>query len=365
MRPVDLSDLQEGMRLAKAIYAPDGRLLLGKGVKLTPAVIQRLRQLEVLVVYIEDEYIGTLEVEEVISESLQQQSIRIIKECAEKIRGNQKLNIKLVTDIVNQILDDIGSSPTLVVLNDIRTKSTHLYNHSVSVCVLAILTGIAMGYDQLRLKLLGTGALLHDIGKGTLDEAILNNSNERSASEEAVYREHPTAGFELIRTYGELSLLVAHTAFQHHERFDGSGYPRGLKGEEIHPFGKITAVADTFDNLVSPLNPAKRLYPHQALQQMVAEAGKAFDPQILKVFCKVIAPYPVGSTVQLSTGDIGVVVHVDPEHPARPKVKLISNKFGIIIHKFPVVDLKTRPQIFIQDVLTEKQRPRLKVNNCN
>jgi HD-GYP domain-containing protein (c-di-GMP phosphodiesterase class II) len=343
MRGIDIFSLKEGQKLARTIYDDTGRVLLHKGTIIRSNYIKRLDDLGIPFVYVEDELVGPLEVEELLHDSVRIKSIKIIKYTMEKARISKEVDIRYVSEIVNQILDDIFASPSLLVsFQEIRAKSLHIYIHCVSVAVLSILTGMVLKLDQLKLKNLGMGAILHDLGKSVVQG-----------------KEHTTLGFNLIRQNKEVNIACAHVAYQHHERFDGNGYPRGLKEEQIHLFAGITAIANYYDNLVNPFFYENKLYPYQAIEKVIAESGTSFHPELVSAFARNIAPYPIGSLVRTNIGSLGVVIGLHENFPTRPILKLVTDKFGGTIDKFPEVDLLEEKTIFINEIISEKERDAL------
>lgn len=343
MRGIDIRDLKEGQKLARPIYDDAGRVLLHKGTIIKDIYVKRLNEFGIPFVYVEDELIGPLEVEDLLHDSVRIQSVKMIKFTMEKAKISKDIDIRYVSEIVNKIIDDIALSPDLLInFSDIRSKSLHLFNHCISVAVLAIVTGIVLKLDQLKLKNLGMGAILHDIGKSLVFS-----------------EEHTTLGFNLIKQNKEINIACAHVAYQHHERYDGKGFPRGLKGEKIHLFAQITAIANYYDNLVSPLDMEEKLYPYQAIEKLTAESGKMFHLELVEAFTRNIVPYPVGSLAKLNTGALGVVVGLHSNFPTRPIIKLITDKFGAILAEFPELDLLEERTIFINEIISEKERDRL------
>jgi HD-GYP domain-containing protein (c-di-GMP phosphodiesterase class II) len=168
--------------------------------------------------------------------------------------------------------------------------------------------------------------------------------------------EHTLHGFEILRGNKTLHVTAAHVAYQHHERYDGKGYPRQLTGEDIHLFGAIVGTANYYDNLVSNQDQNKRMFPYQALEIIMAESGRALHPEVVKAFCKNIAPYPVGTAVRLNNGDVGVVISVNKHLPTRPVIKLVANNVGILLKSFPEIDLIREKTLFINEIINEKQR---------
>ena len=154
----------------------------------------------------------------------------------------------MVDQIIDELLADLS---VLVNLTDIRTFDDYTFASLSNVSVLAIMTGITMGYNDLQLKELGVGAILHDLGKIRIDKSILSKTGELSKEEYEEVKRHPVYGFEILRQYQDVSLLSANVAFQHHERWDGSGYPRGLSGENILEYARIVAACDVYDALLA------------------------------------------------------------------------------------------------------------------
>ncbi len=340
MRAIDINQLKEGMKIARTIYDDAGRILLNAGTVLTSLYIKRLDQFGIPFIYVEDEIVGPLQVEDIIHDTVRIQTVKSLREVVDKAKIQSDVDFAVVSNMVNKILDDLKSTPNLLVqLMDSRSANMYLYNHSVSVCVLSVITGMALGLDELKLKTLAMGAILHDIGKSLSPGP-----------------EHTIHGFEILRNNKILNIMVGHVAYQHHEKYDGTGYPRQLKGEDIHLFAAITGVANFYDNLVTNLNPEKRLYPYQAIELVVAESGRSFHPEIVKAFSRNIAPYPVGTAVRLNNGAVGVVVSVPRNYPTRPVVKIITNHVGVFLTTFPEVDLLQERTLFINEILSEKER---------
>jgi HD-GYP domain-containing protein (c-di-GMP phosphodiesterase class II) len=170
------------------------------------------------------------------------------------------------------------------------------------------MTGISLEYDELKLRDLGVGALLHDIGKIEIDPEILNKSGRLLPEEAVEIKGHPIKGFEILRKNPDISLISAHCAYQHHERFDGSGYPRRLNGEQIHEFAHIVAIADVYDALTSDVSYRRAVPVYEAIAIILKASGTLFDENLVNYFIENIAIYPIGTVVRLNTNQIGVVV---------------------------------------------------------
>ncbi|MDH7578397.1 MAG: HD-GYP domain-containing protein [Bacillota bacterium] len=354
MRRIPVEKLEAGMQLARPIYSKGGRVLLDKGIKLKEGYIKRLVEFGITHVYVYDERIGDLDVDEIVNEETRLQAAEIVRQAVANIRFGVDLNVREIKRAVMEIMDQVlFNRETLAHLSEIRIVGEFLFHHSVNVAIYALLTGIAMGYNSGQLLDLGTGALLHDIGKSRMPARLLNTCGPLAGPEAEEMKNHTVYGFDLLRKENDLSLLSAHVAFQHHERFDGTGYPRGLKGTEIHEYARIAAVADTYDLLVSGLE-GTRLLPYQTVEYIVAQAGHAFDPEVVKLFSTNIAVYPLGSLVRLNTGEKGVVIQIPRNYPTRPVIKVLYDATGKPYQEgFPEVDLLKELTVFVDEVLEE------------
>lgn len=340
MRSIEVGQLKAGMKIARTIYDDMGRVLLQNGAVVSERYIEKLVSFGIPYIYVEDEFIGSIEIEDIIHDRVRLQTVKALKQVIDNARMRAEIDFRSISDMVNHILDDLkGVSNLLVQLMDIRSNNMYIYNHSVAVCVLSVMTGMALELDDLKIKTLGMGAILHDVGKAISEGP-----------------EHTLHGFEILRSNKALNAAIAHSAYQHHERYDGKGFPRQLKGEDIHLFAAITGIANYYDNLVSCRDTNNRFYPYQALEKIMAESGIAFHPEIVKAFCQNIAPYPVGTAVRLSNGAIGVVISVPKSFPTRPVVKLITSNVGVLLKNFPDLDLMQEKTLFVTEIVNEKER---------
>ncbi|MBI6546819.1 MAG: hypothetical protein HY692_08490 [Cyanobacteria bacterium NC_groundwater_1444_Ag_S-0.65um_54_12] len=141
-------------------------------------------------------------------------------------------------------------------------------------------------------------------------------------------KEHARAGFDMLREIWSLSAHAKIIVLQHHERYDGTGYPKGLKGQDIHMYGQIGAIADVYDALTSDRTYRRRLLPNEAIDFLVGHGDRYFSKDIITTFISVIAPYPIGTMVKLSTNDVGIVTEVDMKVATRPVVRILRDAKG-------------------------------------
>jgi putative nucleotidyltransferase with HDIG domain len=273
-------------------------------------------------------------------------SIGLVKEVVDSVRNQKVLNVRkakrLMQGAVNAIMQDESS---LLGLANIKNYDEHTFNHSVNVAIYAMAIGQRLGVPKKYLSQLGMAGLFHDIGKVSIPKEILDKNGKLSPEELAVVRSHPIMGAETVmrmKEWGELSTRMIDAAFEHHLKYDLSGYPRPTQKRKITLFGKIVALADFYDVLVRPRG--DRRFPYvseKILGIMLERSGKDFDPALVKVFINMIGVFPLGTLALLNTNEMGIVVHIqeDSELIDRPKVMLLQYSDGEY-QKGEVVDLR-------------------------
>lgn len=357
MRKIMLSRVQPGMIIAKSVSNADGRFLLAGGTVLTEHYINRMCELGIYSVYIEDSLSENVETPEVLQEKTRFIAISKVKKLFSDVRMNFQFDCEEIQETARAIVTEIMDNKyAMVHLTDIRASDDYTFGHSVNVCVLSVMIGMALGtLDKERLDKLAMGALLHDAGKMMVPNQILNKPGKLTESEWKIMQQHSSYGFELLRKDRNISIVSAHIAFQHHEKINGTGYPRGLSGSQIHEFARIAAIADVYDALTSDRAYSRALLPHQAYEILQAGSNIHFDESILQAFLERIAIYPIGCMVQLNTGDIGIVVKVVPKEAMRPTVRLLISGMGNIYANRPELDLIGKPAMFISRILEEEE----------
>ena len=298
----------------------------------------------------EDIYIDS-EDQKKYSKEVYFKSIGLVKEVVESINNQKALNIRkakrLMQNVVNAIMQD---DSTLLGLANIKNYDDYTFNHSVNVAIYAIALGQRIGVPKKRLSHLGMAGLFHDMGKTRIPKEILNKTGKLTPEEWAMMRSHPVIGTELImrmKEWGELSTRMIQGAFEHHLRYDLTGYPRLTRKIKITLFGRIIAIADFYDALVRPR--VYNRFPYvseKILGIMLERSGKDFDPAVVKVFINMIGIYPLGTLVLLNTNEMGLVTQIqeDTELIDRPKVCLLYYGDGEY-RKGKVVDLRETDQV--------------------
>lgn len=352
MRRILLDNISLGMKLAKPLYNAEGMVLLNAGIELQERFIDRLRELDITYVYIEDDLTQDVDVPDVISEKTRIEAVANARKIMEQIKLGRGVDAAQAKRVTNTIVDELCKNKGVMVnFLDMRTCSDYLFSHAVNVCVLSVMTGISLAYDELRLQDLGVGALLHDVGKTMVSPAVLNKKDRLTWQEREEIKKHPSFGFDILRNNPDISLVSAHCAFQHHERFDGSGYPRGLKEQEIHQYAQIVAIADVYDALTSDAAYRRAMPVYEAVAIITKAGGSCFDSELVKVFVDNIAIYPIGSIVRLNNNQVGVVVDISREAKSKPVVRILFDEQKQPMTRLTELDLSKNQQLYIADVV--------------
>lgn len=317
------------MVLAKSLYGDDGRLLLQQGQPLKRSYISYIAGHGLQGVYIVDKLSEEIEIKTVISEELRNSAVRAVRDIYVQSRStginrDTADNAKaIVQDIIEQIIENKGITVNMI---DLKTYDDYTYYHSVNVGVLSLVLGVALGRNRPTLYKLGVGALLHDIGKMFIDKDIIDKPDSLTPEEYEEVKKHPTLGYEyLVNSNLDLPISGLIGILQHHERNDGSGYPDGLCGKEIHEFGRIIAIADVFDAMTSDRPYRPGMMPSEVMEYLMGGAGTLFDPELVYLFTRKVAAFPLGTCVLLSNGLTAIVVKNYEDCCLRPKVKIIRS----------------------------------------
>lgn len=353
MRLVSIENVKPQVSLAKPVYDPFGRILLTKGTVLSRYYIKKLRDLKYRSVYIDDCFSIAVTVDDVVSDEMRLEMMNIVQESLEHVKNGNGFAENKIKNTVSGVIEEILSNKEVLFhLTDIRCMNGHTFSHSANVCILSIMTGISMGYNSDKLNELGIGALLHDIGKAKIMDVV--NSEKKLTNELFnLIQKHSEFGWEILSRSKDIGILAAYVAWQHHERYDGTGYPRGLSGKGITEYARIVAVADVYEALATDRPYRNRMLPHEVIDYIESRQGSDFDPDIVAAFIPNIAPYPVGSLVRLNTGSQGIVVNVHKLKPIKPTVKILFDDNGTPVSGARFLDLAKEKSLYIKEVIKE------------
>lgn len=316
MRYVTCNNLKPNMIIANTLYDNNENILLRANKKLTPTTLNRIKNLNYEGIYI-------YEHNDVVSTPLVSEEVRM-----KTIKNLKKINLDECLYLANSIVDEIRSNENLIMETvSLSSYDNYTYVHSVNVCILSVLIGIGLGFNNEDLEKLSQAALLHDIGKTRIPLEILNKPGKLTDEEFEEIKKHSEYGYEILKNNENISSVVRVSVLQHHINEDEkSGYPLHLLGNHLHQFAKIIHVADVYDALTSKRVYKDAMNPADALEYLMANVGTMFNLEIVKTFMKYIALYPIGTKVLLSNNEVATIYKNNSKCLARPKIKLENGR---------------------------------------
>lgn len=224
--------------------------------------------------------------------------------------------------LVEEVANSVSRNPSaLISLARLKTKDDYTYMHSVAVCALMVSLARQLGFGEAQMREAGLAGLLHDVGKMAMPIDVLNKPGQLTDDEFAVMRSHPVRGYEMLMEGEAVPAAALDVCLHHHEKMDGSGYPKKLKGEEISLLSRMGAVCDVYDAITST-RPYKNAWdPAGSIQRMAQWTGH-FDPAVFQAFVKSVGIYPVGTLVKLHSGRLAVVIEQSPVRLTAPLVRV-------------------------------------------
>lgn len=357
MRLISINNCEPGMELAKTIYTDNGIVLVNEGVAISQRMKESLKNRGITMLYIKDKLTNDILIEDTIPLELRVEASKVINETFTDIaEANHKwkkvvdhLNTDKLQRVFRNLIAELKSGNTLNLLTNIHAHDNYVFTHSVNVTIYTLAMGIKLGLDDKRLDEIAIGSMLHDIGKTMIPQEILNKKGKLTEAEFNIVKKHTEYGFDILRSQSSIPLLAAHCAYQHHEKIDGTGYPRQLKGNDIHQYAKIMAVADVFDALTSNRSYRNAMLPHEAMEIIFAGANTHFDLKLVQTFQKSVASYPVGVTVKLNTGETAVVTQYHFHAPGRPTVRILKDPNGATVQHATDIDLSKNLSLMISE----------------
>lgn len=335
MRLIRIDSIPTGSILGQTIYNEKGIPLVRRGIKLTKSMIKRLQSLNIGYVYIQDGLTEDISVQQIITDELRLKALHEIKSLFTRLHEadySKRAYILNQTNsnlsyIIDEIIDEMNQKDdTLSMLADMLVIDNYTFEHSLNVALYSIVLGKKLNLKRRQLNDLGIGAILHDIGKVFIDDSILQKPGRLTDEEFQIIQTHTELGFNFLRENTDLPTVIAHCAYQHHERLDGSGYPRQLVGDEIHIYAQIIGIADVFDAVTSDRVYRSALLPHQGLEILYADAVYKFNHRLVEMFKHSIAVYPNGITVELNDGRMGIVLKQNESLCDRPIIKIFKER---------------------------------------
>lgn len=360
MRRVSLKSLRPGMKVGQPVYDNYGNVLLETGIIISRSYVDKLLKHGICFIYIEDGLLPDNVTKDVISEKTRQNAINQVKNLFMEASEGVIIEMDKIQDTVSDMVNQLSMNQSIVNMLDLRSLDDYTFFHSVNVCVLSIMTGITMGYNEKELHILGTGAILHDLGKIKIPKNILDKPGKLSPEEFDVIKMHPSYGYEYIKKTGGIDEVAALISYEHHERYNGSGYPEGKHGDAIHPLSRIVGIADIYDAITAERVYKKANRPHEAYEMLAGSGNYLFDYQAVKSFLDNIAAYPTGSIVELTSGEIAVALDTPKGYTLLPRVSVLIDQEGRMLKEPYELKLFEMEKTAVLRVLTEEEFENLK-----
>lgn len=250
----------------------------------------------------------------------------VAKNIMEDLRIGRMLDMNQARNTVDEVVDSLlRNDDALVWLTKLKNQDEYTAEHSLNVCILSAAFARHLGHDEAEIRKIGLAGLLHDIGKAKIPVEILNKPGALTANERALIKQHPNLGRSLLMTSASVEHYTIDVAYSHHERVDGTGYPRALQAHQIPYYAKLVAIVDTYDAITS-----SRVYDSgrasmEALEIIYNSRNSHFDADLTVEFIRCIGVYPPGAIVVMTNGEVGIVVESNKRSKLRPKIVLVKD----------------------------------------
>lgn len=361
MRKIPIEYAKEGDILGRTLYNNLGGMLLREGARLSESSIRKLKSFGCFSIYIKDRY-----TEEIIEEIIKPETMNRVHNLQKNLKNiiidfNQSgkidakkidVNVRNIKEIINEIIYDVVLSKNIIEhLVSISIYDDYTLNHSLNVMMLSTVIARDRSFNMNEIKKLATGCIFHDIGKTFIPIEIINKPDKLTKEEFEIVKSHSEKGYAFLKNYTDLPTTSINIALCHHEREDGSGYPRNLQGKEIHIFSKIASICDVFDALTSDRSYRRAAPVNEAMEYLLAAGGDEFSVETIKTFAESINVFPKDTLVCLSDGREGIIYEANNEIHSRPKIKIYGEEDREVTTY--IVDLMDSSNIVIDRVLYE------------
>ena len=348
MYKISTREAREGMVLAEAVYWKDGsKLLLPSGAALKESIINKMIELDIKDIFVADPYTLFISpIQKMRKTLLSSYEATIKKYSSLRREANKSDDMVAITKNIVKYVKRICSDKTYVdYCLQMKMQSTQmLYEHAVTTSVFSGLVAGGMHLEEEEIFNIMAGALLHNIG--CLEMPFLIGMKDLKGQQELLWKEHPTYGY-YFAIQNNISREIAEIIQYHHEMWNGSGYPKGLKETDIPLGARIVAVCSSVTDLIV----FDKKEPYEALEYLYGTSNIYFDKEVVDAFSKRITLYPLGALVRLTTGEVGVICNVRKNEGPRPIVNVYYNRFNKPLAQPKIVDLGEERTVFISQIL--------------
>lgn len=289
----------------------------------------------------------------VVAKSVHSGALDQVMNALAAIRRGEEISMPDLEVVTGAMVDSVlRNSTAMSLLVRMQEKDDYTSSHALAGSIWALVFGRHLGLDRESLGAVGLGGLLLDVGKTKLPEQLLNKSGELTDVERAHINTHVELGLEIIRQSGNVDNRVLDMVATHHERYDGSGYPRGWKGNQIPIFGRIGGIVDSYAAMVSDRSYAKAMSSYDSMREFKALSDKHFQAEMVEQFIQAIGIFPAGTLVELNTGEIGVVLKENQFSRLQPELVIILDSDKQQKQELEIVDLQDQgaptPTVWIE-----------------
>ena len=368
MTRIPIAELAEGMMFSEPVYVEGENLLVPPRIPLRQKDIDRLTRWDVEAVETAGEILSEDDLKrERESTVLGSQDNALEDFYMERLERVAAIFRRAVNseEIEQDEVDSIGGELLQQVISDRNAAVALIFSQpksdsvlavrSLNSTIIALVVGLTLKYNSHRLMQLATGCLMHDVGMVQVPDTIIAKTEKLTDDELGQIRTHTLLGYQHLSKNMRYPEDIAVMSLQHHEKWDGTGYPRRLKGEEIKPMARIISIADAYLAMVKDRPYRTSMIGYTAVKAILGDNGSHFDPKMLKAFLSSIGIYPVGSIVQLSDSSIGRVLSPNADAPLRPKLELLVDADGARLDSAQAVDLVERQKLFIAKAVDPRE----------
>lgn len=351
IKKVKTSYAQENTILAEAVYNSQGKLLYSKGTPISIFNRTEMHMEGITSIRIYDRLLD-YQLQEIIRPEIQKKMTVQLRHLV-RIRGrsekeSQEFELYEVRSMMSSVVEDfLKEEAVMEKLVSMKTAYEYLYQHSVGVMINAMLLGTSLGLPKNQLEILGRAAIFHDIGMLFIPLEIMEKP-KLSEEEFEIIRSHPKKSYCFLHEKASLGKEALIAILEHHERWDGSGYPKGKKGKETDEKAQIIGLADTFDSMINDRSYRKAYPIPEVYEYIMSQSGLQFNPKLVQEFIQNINPYPINTLAELNDGSSGVVIKTNTPFHTRPVLKIINGPM-----KGKQIDLLTNRNLMISRTLKD------------
>jgi HD-GYP domain-containing protein (c-di-GMP phosphodiesterase class II) len=380
MNKYRVDKLKTGMRFTKPVYIDSNNMLVGANVAIREGDIKRLIRWGIKEILTEGvpaenvdqalvaaqgdsadlgaifgEYNRLMQMREEV-ERTHREAYNAVLKAHQAVKNNRLISIAELDRSVEAIIALLNKNKNVFLFNYNDSREWDpLAFHSVNTTFYAVMIGMTMKYTKPRLVDLAMGTMMINVGMVLIPVYITHKQAQLSEHEINQVKTHPLLAYQAMKKLGNFSEKCCMVVLQHHEQFDGKGYPRGLKGSDIDEGARIASIAENYEAYLEERSYREKQFFYNSMKLIAADAVRKFDPVIIRLFISIMSVYPVGSIVELNKGGIGIVISSNPQKPMRPIVKMIKTESGQHVRDLVIINLASDQSLFIAKTLDEKE----------